>query len=193
MTFQDTGSGEGGDRSPDPRESRPPISPLPSDDGWYERFKAQFLEMLGRHDEPEKVAASFAIGVAIAFTPLLGFHWILAFFVAVLLKLNKLDVFLGTLVVNPLTLGPVSAVALPLGRIIVRARQEAVTRLPWGDLLRPASWAQAAPAMRTIGIQWAIGMFALSIVFGALTYLTLVRVLRNRRARAAAIPPDFAD
>ncbi|MBK8594928.1 MAG: DUF2062 domain-containing protein [Holophagales bacterium] len=193
MTFQGSGPGEGVERSPDPRKSRPPLSPPPSGGGWYERFKAQFLEMLGRHDEPEKVAASFAIGVAIAFTPLLGFHWIMAFFAAILLKLNKLDVFLGTLVVNPLTLGPVSAVALPLGRLIVRARQEAVTLMPWGDLLRPAAWAQAAPAMRTMGIQWAIGMFALSILFGALTYLTLVRVLRNRRARAAVIPPDFAD
>jgi len=149
--------------------------------------------MLGRHDEPERVAASFAIGVAIAFTPLLGFHWIIAVLVALLLKLNKLDVFLGTLVVNPLTLGPVSAVALPLGRLVVRARQEAVTHLPWGDLLRPASWAQAAPAMRTIGLQWAIGMFTLSIFFGALTYLALVRILRSRRARVALIPPDFAD
>jgi hypothetical protein len=193
VTFQGSGPEGSGDRSRDPWGTRPPISPLPPDDGWFERFKSQFLEMLGRHDEPEKVAASFAIGVAIAFTPLLGFHWIIAFFVAILLKLNKLDVFLGTLVVNPLTLGPVSAVALPLGRVIVRARQEAVTRMPWGDILRPASWAQAAPAMKTIGIHWAIGMFALSILFGALTYLTLVRVLRSRRARAAVIPPDFAD
>lgn len=192
MTFRGSGP-EGPSGSPEPWETRPPISPLPSDDGWYERFKAGFLEMLGRHDEPEKVAASFAIGVAIAFTPLLGFHWIIAFFVAILLKLNKLDVFLGTLVVNPLTLGPVSAVALPIGRLIVRARQEAVTRMPWGALLRPASWSEAAPAMKTIGIQWAIGMFALSILFGALTYLALVRVLRKRRARAALVPPDFAD
>lgn len=166
---------------------------MPSGNGWLARFKAQFLEMLGRHDEPERVAASFAIGVAIAFTPLLGFHWIIAVLVAILLKLNKLDVFLGTLVVNPLTLGPVSAVALPLGRLVVRARQEAVTIMPWGDLLRPASWAQAAPAMRTIGLQWAIGMFTLSIFFGALTYLALVRILRSRRDRVALIPPDFAD
>jgi hypothetical protein len=193
MTFQGPGPDRRRDLPHDHWETRPPISPLPAEDGWIARFKTQFLEMLGRHDEPEKVAVSFAIGVAIAFTPLLGFHWIIAFFVAVLLKLNKLDVFLGTLVVNPLTLGPVSAVALPLGRLVVRARQEAVTRMPWGDLLNPGSWAQAAPAMKTIGIQWGIGMFALSIVFGALTYLVLVRVIRGRRARAAKIPPAFAD
>ena len=183
-------------RTPDPRgawESRPPISPLRYREGWATRFETRFLDMLGRHDEPERVAASFAIGVAIAFTPLLGFHWVLAFFVAILLKLNKLDVFLGTLVVNPLTFGPASAVALPLGGFILRARHEAVTHLPWGDVLRPGAWLQAGPAMRAIGIQWGVGMFTLSVVFGALTYLVLVRVVRSRRDRAAAIPPDFAD
>lgn len=193
MTFRGPDPYGRDDRDRGPRETRPASAPLPPVNGWLGRFKAQFLEMLGRHDDPERVAASFAIGVAIAFTPLLGFHWIIAVLVAILLKLNKLDVFLGTLVVNPLTLGPVSAVALPLGRLVVRARQEAVTLMPWGDLLRPAAWAQAAPAMRTIGLQWAIGMFTLSIFFGALTYLALVRILRSRRARVALIPPDFAD
>ena len=149
--------------------------------------------MLGRHDEPEKVAASFAIGVAIAFTPLIGFHLLMALVVAFLLKLNKLDVFLGTLVVNPLTLGPVSAGALSLGGLVVRARQEAVTHMPLSDLLRPSLWAQAGPAMKTIGIQWAVGMFTLSLFMGVLTYLVLVRVIRYRRGRATVIPPDFAD
>jgi uncharacterized protein (DUF2062 family) len=149
--------------------------------------------MLGRHDEPERVAASFAIGVAIAFTPLLGFHFAIALLIAILLKLNKLDVLLGTLVVNPLTLGPISAAALPIGRTVVRARHEAVTYMPWGDLLRPSLWAQSGPAMKTIGIHWGIGMFTFSVVFGALTYLVLVRVIRRRRDRLTAVPPDFAD
>jgi len=149
--------------------------------------------MLGRHQEPEKVAASFAIGVAIAFTPLIGFHFLLAIVIAVLLRLNKLDVVLGTLVVNPLTLGPVSAAALPVGRFVVQARQEAATHMPWGDFLKPAAWAHAGPAMRSIGIQWGVGMFLFSALFGTLTYLVLVRVLRRRRDRAAEIPPDFAD
>lgn len=187
---------EGSGRPPaplEPWETRPPISPLARREGRTARFRAQFLEMIGRHDAPERVAASFAIGVAIAFTPLLGFHLILAFFVAVLLKLNKLDVFLGTLVVNPLTLGPASAVALPLGGFLLRARHEAVAQLPWSDALRPAAWLQAGPAVRAIGIQWGVGMFALSVVLGALTYLVLVRVMRSRRDRAAAIPPGFAD
>ncbi len=192
MTFQGPGTERRGEPPGGPWETRLPISPIP-EEGWWPRFRAQFLEMLGRHQEPEKVAASFAIGVAIAFTPLIGFHFLLAIVIAVLLRLNKLDVVLGTLVVNPLTLGPVSAAALPVGRFVVQARQEAATHMPWGDFLKPAAWAQAGPAMRTIGIQWGIGMFLFSALFGALTYLVLVRVLRRRRDRAAEIPPDFAD
>lgn len=191
MTFEGPDPGR---RTVPPRaawETRPPISPI-REEGLWARFRDQFLEMLGRHQEPEKVAASFAIGVAIAFTPLLGLHFVMALVIAVLLKLNKLDVVLGTLVVNPLTLGPVSAVALPVGRFVVQARQEAATHMPWGDLLRPTAWAQAGPAMRVIGLHWGIGMFTFSLVLGVLTYLVLVRVLRKRRDRALAVPPDFA-
>lgn len=191
MTFQAPGDGRRGDAPGGPWETRLPISPIP-EEGWWPRFRTQFLEMLGRHQEPEKVAASFALGVAIAFTPLIGFHFVIALVLALILKLNKIDVVLGTLVVNPLTLGPVSAAALPIGRLVVRARHEAAVHMPWGDFLRPAAWAQAGPAMRAIGLQWGIGMFTLSIVFGAATYLVLVRVLRRRRDRAAEIPPDFA-
>ena len=193
MTFQGSRPPGAGDQSRDLWASRPPISPLPYPKSRLQRFREQFLEMLGRHDEPERVAASFAIGVAIAFTPLIGLHVWIALFVAIVLKLNKLDVVLGTLVVNPLTLGPVIAVALPLGRLVVRARQEAVTHMPWAELLRPTFWLQASLARKTIGLQLGVGMLTLSLLFGALTYIVLVRVLRNRRERAGAIPPDFAD
>ena len=193
MTPRSPGAERRADVTRGPWPAQPLPAPVPPAAGRLARFRYQFLEMLGRHEEPERVAASFAIGVAIAFTPLIGLHLVMALVIAVVLRLNKLDVFLGTLVVNPLTLGPVSAAALPIGGLVVRARQEAVTHMPWGDLLRPSLWAQAGPAMKTIGIQWGVGMFTFSVVFGALTYLVLVRVLRSRRDRLAIVPPDFAD
>ncbi|HQR67248.1 MAG TPA: DUF2062 domain-containing protein [Thermoanaerobaculia bacterium] len=155
-------------------------------------FRARFMEMLGRDDPPEMVAASFALGVAISFTPLVGFHWILALSLAVVLKLNKVDVLLGTLVVNPLTIGPIAAVAIPIGRLVLRAEREALSHLPWKELLNTSFWAHAAPRMRAIGLQWAAGMLILSLVAGALTYIVLVNVIRAHRARlaaAAALPP----
>ena len=150
-------------------------------------FRTRFLHMVGRDDPPETVAASFALGVAISFTPLIGLHWAIALALAFLLRLNKVDILLGTLVVNPLTLGPVSAVALPLGRIVLRARQEAIHDLPWGEFYRTSFWTNARPAMKMIGLQWGTGMFTLSIIAGALTYVGMLALLKRRRARLAAI------
>jgi uncharacterized protein (DUF2062 family) len=142
--------------------------------------------MLGSDSPPETVAASFAIGVAISFTPLFGLHWIMALLLAFILKLNKVDVLLGTLVVNPLTVPAVAAVAIPIGRFLLRARHEAIAHLPWREMLRRSFWATAAPTMRAVGFQMAVGMFFLSVVAGALTYVVLVNLIRRHRAKLAA-------
>ena len=147
------------------------------------QFQEKFLHMLGRDDPPEVVAASFALGVAISFTPLIGLHWVIALVLALILKLNKFDVLLGTLVVNPLTLPPVAWVAIHLGRLLLQARHEAITHLPWADFFHRSFWEQAGPRMKAIGVQWAVGMFVLSFIAGALTYVFFVRILRMRRER----------
>ena len=150
------------------------------------------MDMLGRDDPPEVVAASFALGVTISFTPLIGFHWIVALALAVVLRLNKVDVILGTLVVNPLTIGPIAAVALPIGRLVFRAEREALSHLPWKEFLNASFWAHAGPRMRVIGLQWAAGMLVLSLLAGSLTYVVLVNLIRAQRSRlaaAAALPP----
>ncbi|HTS03671.1 MAG TPA: DUF2062 domain-containing protein [Thermoanaerobaculia bacterium] len=156
-------------------------------------FRGRFLHMLGSDSPPEVVAASFALGVAISFTPLLGLHWAIALLIAFALRLNKVDVLLGTLAVNPLTLPAVGAVAIPIGRFFLRARREAVAHLPWHDMFRRSFWTAAGPTMKAIGVQMAVGMFALSLLAGALTYVVLLRLIRHHRAKTAArAAPDVA-
>lgn len=145
--------------------------------------------MLGRDEPPELIAASFALGVTISFTPLFGLHWVIALTLALLLRLRKVDVLLGTLVVNPLTIGPVSAVALPLGKLLLRARNVAVAEIPWGDALTWSFWRQSGPHLKRVGMYWGIGMFALSFFAGALTYVGLLSLIRSRRARCGCPPP----
>jgi len=142
--------------------------------------------MLGSDSPPETVAASFAIGVAISFTPLFGLHWIIALLLALILKLNKVDVLLGTLVVNPLTVPAVAAAAIPIGRLLMRARHEAIVHLPWREMFRRSFWTAAGPTMKAVGFQMAVGMLFLSVLAGALTYVVLVNFIRRHRANLAA-------
>ncbi len=149
-------------------------------------FGGRFLAMLGRDEPPELVAASFALGVAISFTPLFGFHWILALLLAFVLRLNKVDVLLGTFVINPLTIGPVSAVAIPVGRFLLRTERQAAAHLPWREFMTRSFWTQVGPRMRAVGLQWGVGMLVLGALSGALTYVSLVALLRWKRARTAS-------
>lgn len=149
-------------------------------------LRERFRDMLGRNDPPEVVAASFAVGVAISFTPLFGLHFVMALALAWLLRLKTMDVVLGTLVVNPLTFVPVATAALPIGRFVLRANLEASDALHLRELLTPGFWSAAGPKMRLMGLQWATGMFILSFVAGAVTYAIVLRLIRLHRARKQA-------
>ena len=46
-------------------------------------------------DTPERTAAAFAVGVFFGFSPLLGFHTLLAVLLAFLLNFNRVAVLLG--------------------------------------------------------------------------------------------------
>jgi len=79
-------------------------------------------KLLNESRSPTRSALSFAVGVAISFSPLLGFHIFIALFAAFLFRLNKVEVALGTLVNNPWTVPFVYSSAVVLGsRLLGRA------------------------------------------------------------------------
>ena len=41
---------------------------------WKRRWKVIVLDLLGREESPERVAAAIALGIGIGFSPFLGFH-----------------------------------------------------------------------------------------------------------------------
>lgn len=67
---------------------------------------------------PHAIAAGFASGAACSFTPLLGFHFVLSFVVAFIVRGNMLAAALGTIVGNPLTFPFIFAATYETGRWI---------------------------------------------------------------------------
>jgi len=72
-------------------------------------------KLLNESASPTHSAISFATGVGISFSPLLGFHILIAIGIAFLFRLNKVEVILGTLVNNPWTVPFVYSSAFFLG------------------------------------------------------------------------------
>ena len=78
--------------------------------------------ILHTDDTPPRAALAFAIGVFIAWTPILGFHTLLALAIAFLFGLNRVAVLAGTFVNNPWTFVPIYTAAGWLGSLLTGSK-----------------------------------------------------------------------
>ena len=157
-------------------------------------FRVAFRRLLAIDDPPERTALAFSIGVFIAFSPFLGLHTIMATLIAFAFRFNKIAIYTGTFINNPiLTLVPIIIISYAVGAFILgrplSIPDEGVELLKdphlfSGDYYRRIfiqSW-------NNIVWPFAIGGTVLSVVCSVLAYpLTLwaVRKHRLRRTRSA--------
>jgi uncharacterized protein (DUF2062 family) len=82
------------------------------------------LEYIGHRvrripDSPHRIALGFSCGVFVSFSPLFGFHFFYAMFLAWALRGNVLASLIGTVAGNPLTFPIIASTSLALGRRIL--------------------------------------------------------------------------
>src|ERR1700674_5645644 len=82
-------------------------------------FPATFRRLLALDDPPERTALAFSIGVFIAFSPFLGLHTILATSIAFTFRFNKLAIYSGTFINNPLSLVPIIIASYAIGAFLL--------------------------------------------------------------------------
>jgi uncharacterized protein len=102
---------------------------------WKKRLKS----ILSLDSHPGHIAAGFAVGVFISFTPFFGMHTPLAILAAFVFRLNKLTCVTGAWVNTPLTVIPVLGLSYKLGRVLLgRTPQELQIKheLTWQCALR---------------------------------------------------------
>ncbi len=147
--------------------------------------------VLHTDDTPKRTAVALGLGVAIGFSPFLGFRLIIGIIVAFLFNLNRLAVLVGLCVNLPWLVGPYYAAATAFGAWLTGtsvppdlvARLEAIWALPrWGarlaalaGLLQPFLWA--------FGVGSLIGSAVLGL--GAYSVARPVLVARERRRERA--------
>ena len=130
-----------------------PTSPLPGSTppprGLWNRLKAHIL-----HPElnPEQVAWSFALGLSIAWNPLLGLHTGMVFlFCVIFRRLHRPLMIMAMLINNPWTMVPIATASTWVGNL-VRGRFSS----PWAVSLtrpvglgRPTAGSGSMPAARS--------------------------------------------
>jgi len=106
-----------------------------------DKLKLQFKKILSLDAHPGHIAAGFAVGVFVSFTPFFGLHTGLAIVLAFILRLNKVACLSGSWVNTPLTVVPVLAASYKLGEMMLGNKPAAfsVTKLEWSALKEYAS------------------------------------------------------
>lgn len=147
------------------------------------------LDLMGREQTPERVAAAVALGVGVGLSPFIGFHFILAIVLAFAFRLNKLDTVLGSLVGNPWTLPPFFAAGYRVGRALLGYSSTRVAPLHWQRILHEDFWvAFRGPGFGPRLAAFLVGTTLLAAATALVTYVVLrgmLRVYHRRHPRVA--------
>jgi uncharacterized protein len=138
-------------------------------------------------DSPHRTALAFAIGIWIAFSPLLGIHTGLALAIAFLFRLSRAAMLLGAYVNNPWTIAPMYTAGTLLGSWLLGVSPSGVSRIAWqaeGDAFYRSLW---------LGLQPYIGPYFLgNTVLGVLAAIPAYFLLRAVLLRRRKVVPGAA-
>jgi uncharacterized protein (DUF2062 family) len=141
-------------------------------------------QILHLQESPQRTALAFAVGAAIAFCPLYGFHMVLVAVCTWAFKLNFVALFAGAAINNPWTIVPILGAtywtgAIMLGRLDTPA-------FDWSELGFRAVYEQVMP----YAVPFALGGFVLSLIAAILTYpLALYLITKHRQTAARHAEP----
>ncbi len=148
-----------------------------------ERLRTRFREVVGINEKPERLAAAWALGLAIGLSPFMGLHTVIALLLAFVLRLNKVDVLVGTLVINPWTFPVYFPIAALIGTKVTGVHVPNFAFPHPEEVLHAAMWRQHAPWLRSVLLAWGVGALVFALLAGGITYLLLCQLIRLHRAR----------
>jgi uncharacterized protein (DUF2062 family) len=144
---------------------------------------SRYLERLvSLDDSPQRIALGFAVGVFLAFTPLLGLHTLLGLLLAFAFGLNRVAVLVGLFINNPWTLFPIYGLATYVGGLFVGFPPSShVPPLGFGALFQTRFWVEMAG-------KWAfwkpllLGSAILSCAAAAFSYILTLLIVRRMKS-----------
>jgi uncharacterized protein (DUF2062 family) len=90
---------------------------------------------------------AFALGVFMGISPLLGLHTIGAFFIAWLLRLNRLVAIIGVYITNPWTIAPIYTFCLWVGAKLT-GLERIIPTIGWNDVTLMVYMSELKPLIK---------------------------------------------
>lgn len=144
-----------------------------------------FQALLDLKEPPERIAFSFALGVFLGFSPLLGLHTVLGLGLAFWFRLNKAAVLLGVYANLPWIMAPYYALSVLLGVLILGGPGiEFPADVGFLGLFSVEFWAWVVAQWRLLAPAF-LGSTILSSLLGLTAYGAMLVFLRRRKGTAS--------
>jgi len=152
-----------------------------------QRVVRRLVRALGKGHGPHRIALAFGVGVAVGLSPFFGLHVILALILAVVLRLDKLDVIIGSLIANPFTVVPIYSTATAVGMMLLGHGWSGDAAVPWAEMTGLRFWREHGDVAFGPYLQgFVLGSLLFSLIGGVTTYQLIRRALEaiaRRRER----------
>lgn len=135
-------------------------------------------------DSPSRVALAFAVGVFIAFFPLLGIHTGLAIVIAIAFRLNKVAILVGAWTNNPWTIAPMYSAGTLLGCFVLGVAPTSLGEINW-SLSGRAFYQSLAAVLRPLLLPFVVGNLVLGAAAALASFLALRWILTRRKRTPA--------
>jgi hypothetical protein len=140
--------------------------------------------LLHQEGTPHQTALAFAIGVFIAFFPLLGIHTLLALAVAYVFRLSRVALLAGAWTNNPWTIAPMLTGGTLVGCALLGVPSGGLAAVDW-SLHGVAFYTSLWNGLRPYVLPFVVGNLLVGALCAALGYLALRLLLERRRQLAA--------
>lgn len=147
-----------------------------------DRGRAWLTRLAGLSESPRRVAAAFALGVFLSFSPFFGLQIAVGFGVALALRLNRVAVLAGLCANLPWVMVPWYALTTATGAAVLGVPLALDVSARIGELLnlpvyRAAFWERAVDIVQPFLWPFVLGSTLGAFVAGGVAYVVMARLL----------------
>jgi len=140
----------------------------------FDRFRAIVGQVLRVDETPHRLALAFAVGVFVGFSPLIGFHTLLALGAAWMFRLNRLVTISGAFVNNPWSMIPLYTFSTWIGTIMFGTELK-VADVDWHSL----TLGTLVNDLENLVMPFIVGSTAVGFLAAVLSYVIIKRAAED--------------